>query len=185
MDYYLSNMKIMKIRDNLYKLNLLDYGTYKKIIFTLNNTITPFGIETFAKKDIINIEFTNYKNDNNMYNIYTEIDQFEKFISNVSHKKFKYGMPVIFANQIKDKKFVSCLKTSPNTNFDPLLRVHIKKQGSNIKSIFYKNIDNVKTFVNPFSIQNLKCRFSICAENIWFTEDSYGILFILNLCEVL
>ena len=183
MDHYLSNIKIIKIKENTYKLNLLDYGTYKNIIFNITNTVSPFGIETYAGKDIINIEFTNYNNCNDIYNILSEINQFENFIANIHKKKLKFNLPPMLINQLKDKKFVSCIKT-PN-NFDPLLRTHIRKQGSIIKTVFYENENNNKNYVNPFSIQKKKCRFSVCAEHMWVTDDSYGIIFYLNLCELL
>ena len=187
MEHYLSNLKIVQIKDNYYKLNLLDYGVYKKIVFGINNVISPFGIETYKGKDIINIEFTDYGNHNDIYNVYTEINQFEKFISNIGNKQLKYYLPPSLASQISTKKFISCIKTSKD--FAPLLRVHIKKHGSHIKTIFYKNniedANNDKQYVNPFSINKKMCRFSVSAESIWTTSDSYGILFILNLCEVL
>lgn len=183
MDYYLSNIKIIRIKENLYKLNLLDYGTYKKIIFNINNTITPFGIETFMGKDMMNVEFTNYNGNNDIYNIFTEINQFEKFIADIGNKQLKFNLPPGLVNQIKNKKFVSCLKISKD--FDPLLRTHIRKQGSTIKTVFYKDENGNKNYVNPFSLCKKKCRFSVCAENIWTTDDSYGIIFYLNLCELL
>ena len=60
MDYYLSNIRFFKLKENLYKISLHDYGTYKKVLFTINDATAPFGIETYCGKDIINIEFTNY-----------------------------------------------------------------------------------------------------------------------------
>jgi hypothetical protein len=184
MEYYMYNIKVKKLRENLYNINLFDYGKYKKIIFTMDNVISPFGIEKFENKDIINIEFSNHENSNNINNILKEITQFEKFITNITYKKLKYNLPYQFIEQIKDKKFVSCIKTPPN--FEPHLRVHIRKNGSHIKTVFFKKNNNNETlYVNPFTIKNIKCKFIVSVENIWITQDCYGIIYMLNLCEVL
>ena len=43
------------------------YNGPKKIAFRASNILTPFGIENYKNKLCVNIEFTDYKN-NNMYN---------------------------------------------------------------------------------------------------------------------
>lgn len=177
MEYYMAQVIITKTK-NGFKLCTRNYGKYAKITFNINNASIPFGIENYNNKDMINIELDITKN-NDLYNAYSQISQFEAFIKDIIHKQTFYKLPAEFTKTIVDKQFISCVKTRNNNTFH--IRTHLKKQGSVIKSLFLnKNND----YVNPFDISNLTASFIISADSIWINNESYGIVFLLDKCLV-
>ena len=112
----MENLIIDKERKGSYLLYSREGNEWNEIIFTIPNVRTPFGIETYNNKRVINIEFTNKDKNNDVHNFYSELMGYEE----------------LFRNQIQiddletyDKEFVSSIRQ--NGKFLPLIRVNITK----------------------------------------------------------
>lgn len=175
-------------KNKSYKPQLISFGKKINICFNINNVKSPFGMELYNGKYILNIEFTNYDNNNEIYNIYNEIKSFDDILLNLCSenmiKKFKFEIPNDMLEKIKGKTYISCIKQNEKSKF-PMLRTHIKKLGNNIKTIIYKKQNNINISTDSSEIKNNICRFVIEIDSLWTNETSYGFLFMLNLCQIL
>lgn len=178
MDYNLENIRFTHNKKKSYKISYCNYKKYSPIFLTIPNTGAPFGIENYSFKDIVNIEL-NHTINNDLHNVHSALLCFDTFFSNLCENKY---ISQEMRADLQGKKYISCLKQK-SPEFSPLLRTHLKKNGNNIQTIFYKNVNNARQLIPPYSIKNKLCRFVVVLDSLWFTDDSFGLFILLNLCE--
>ena len=146
MDLLVDEINFNKINDNFYQI----YDNKNNMItYNLDNTKTPFGLENFNKKYIINFEI----NDDNLADIL--------LIENKLIKKFDY-----------ENKYIHKSVVNKNKNYKQLLKCRIKM---NKNTIITKLINNNK----EISIFNLKKQenYNILIEfsGIWIYKNNIGL----------
>ena len=173
-EYDLYNIVFKKMRTN-YKIFCLNKShKYDNLILSTPYMNMPFGREVYYHKDIMNIEFTNYKQDNEMFNMFTTIQHIDSFFRKLSDskyliKKMKYGN---INKEIYGKQYDPCIKYRPH-KFSPLLRTHIKKN-----TIFTDDTDK-----QPIEYNNLKSKygkFSLHIATLWVSKYKYGLIIYIT-----
>ncbi len=148
----------------------------------------PFGIEKYFFKDIVNLEFLNFENNNYCKNFYSIICQIDSFMSKLSwNNSFQKELNLDdnLLNELKNKNYVSCLKTRPN-NYDPLLRTHLSKKGSQIVTQFFtEDINKRKSFINNNELEKKIGYFVIELGSLWINNDNYGLTWILKAGKII
>ena len=147
----MEDIVIDKEKKGSYLLFLKKENELDEIKFNLPILRTPFGIENFNNKRVINIEFTNMENDNDVHNLYSQISGLEEqFQEQIQVDDFEtYG-----------KEFVSCIRKKGK--FDPLLRVNVTKD----TNIPFNGCPS-KSYIN--GLLRLK--------KIWTWNDKWGLWF--------
>ena len=147
--------KIILIEDK--KNYRIRYSAVDKLIINISNAYSPFGIEKYNKKDILNIELTNNSNINN--NIISLIKEIDNYFLNLGEIK---------------SEFKNFIYTSPIKNISDE-KINIRCHLSNKLKI--KTKDN-----NPESFILKKKNFKIELEfsSIWLFNESYGIVLTIN-----
>ncbi len=130
-----------------------------KIMININSIYSPFGIENYNKKDILNLEIKNNTNDN--FNILSQLIALDNYFENMKNTKFK--------NMI----YISPLKNNNNTY---LIRTHL----SNKLKILTKNNDL------DFTLKNKNFKVELEIAKLWtFEKDkTYGITLLVNLIDL-
>lgn len=182
--YDLNKLRFIQQQNkNTFKIMYLNAeDQYKKIIYKTPIVNIPFGVEKYNFKDIINVEFTNLKGSNEVYNFYTQIKQIDEFLTNLNKEDNKDTHSVDFinnlnyelVNNIKGKTYISCIRE--NKKYDPMLRTHVRKTKKMIKSKVYKN----KKEFPILSMKRDKGFFTIELGSLWISDDSYGIIIYFN-----
>nr|QBK89355.1 MAG: hypothetical protein LCMiAC02_04500 [Mimivirus LCMiAC02] len=178
-EYNLYNIIFIKNRSNykiFYRGNKVDsmkskYSSqkYDNLVLSTPHMNMPFGREIYYHKDIMNIEFTNYKKNNTMYNMFTTIQHIDNFFRRLAYdkyliKKMRYSNTI----NLSGKTYDSCIKYRPH-KFAPLLRTHIKKN-----TIF---IDDVNKQLVEYDNLKSKCgKFSLHIGTLWVSKYKYGII---------
>jgi hypothetical protein len=127
----------------------------------------PFGVEKYNYKDILNLEFGIKNGDNNIHNFYVNMANIDDFFKKLSCDKQhieKVKIPFNILHKIMGKTYVPSVRK--RYNFDPLLRVYVKK--------------NLK-FINKDGsiISNIKSKtgtFTIVLDSLWISKYKYGII---------
>jgi len=159
-DYDFDRLQLLKNRGSSYSVYETKNGERRKIIFTLENVVIPFGVEKYNYKEIINLEIKNSKKDNIQLNNISAIRNLEKYFKD----RPEFG----------SKFFKSTIRN--NYGYDPLIRTHLKKSGK-----------NTTTNVKNGSLHNLKntvADITIELSSIWTTTDSYGITLVASDIDV-
>jgi len=136
---------------------------------------SPFGVETYNGKHILNFEVDTEKT-NELYNFYALIYKFENILQNLENNEIddlniKKNHQQIF-NLIKGKQFISCIKQGLKGY---LIRSYVN-QGIEIKS----NNDDYYT-INQMKGKMVKLTIDI--GNLWIMPDTYG--YILNITNII
>ena len=159
-----------------YQIFFKNYG--KATRFRLKTPLMkiPFGIEKYNFKEIVNLEFINTKN-NDVQNFLSSIKEIDSFFFKLKYQNFYNDLDCkINENNFLDKYYISCLRFKDN--FNPLLRVHLKKNKNAIKSIFYKKDSSEE--INPYNIKGSIGTFTIEIGNIWFSNTDFGLIWYIN-----
>lgn len=175
-NYDLFNIFLVESRYNNDVFINSDNGP-KKIILTTSKLKIPFGIEKYNNKFIINFEFFKYNNDENVNAFFKKIQKIDNFFCRLSLDDQiikKVLIPDKIKKELKARIYIPCIKMRP-TNFDPLVRLHLKYKNNNM-------ISNFNTDAN--TIKNKFCVCEIEIGSLWMTAKNYGILLYLNKCDV-
>jgi len=142
-------------------INIL--SSNKKLTFSLNNIIIPFGVEIYNTKEIVNLEIQPKNNES--YNYISIIESIENKIKN-SH-----------LDMIKTKNLIPSIKES---KYGKILRTHlITKPDIYIKSKLDTKINLMKS-----NLKNSETNVIITLKGIWLNNDSYGLYWSLSECEI-
>jgi hypothetical protein len=166
-----------------YKLFIKNKNLLSNIKIKLQWVKSPFGVEKYLFKEIINLEFTNYKNKNYSYNNYSKINQIEEAFNklntdSVHTNNFKhlYGS---FLNDLKGLDFLPSIKMRPD-KFDPLFRVHLKKTKNLITTkIFKKNKDKYE-HGSIHDIKDKMLEVELELSTIWIKNNDYGLIWLID-----
>ena len=177
-NYNFSYLRYVRDKKN-YKVFTKDFNTnkYSRMRFVTPNMFIPFGLESYQKKAIVNIEFP--KNDNFSNNFLGDIQQIDKFFLGLKSESFRefyrLQIPKDLIDNIEKKLYVSCLRQKDG--FQPMLRTHAKTKGVSIQSVFYDSSQNV---VPIGEIKKRYAKLTLEIGPIWYTNTSYGIVLYLN-----
>lgn len=138
------------------------YDSYnKKLSFTTPIVNIPFGLEKYQKKYYINMEFTNVKTNNYIYNFMATIQTIDNYFRNLQS---------INNIDLTKLKYYSCFKERPE-QYDPMLRTMVKCNVE-IESDYPNTIFDIEkgTFIN--------CIIEI--DNLWIYDDTYGLQWVIK-----
>merc|ERR1711916_133333 len=80
MSNLIDNLVIDKEKKGSYLVGLQEGNKIIDIVFTSPVVRTPFGIENFKNKQVINVEFTGKDHDNEVHNFYSYLKSTEEAI---------------------------------------------------------------------------------------------------------
>lgn len=152
-----------------------------KIVFTTPIMNIPFGVEYLARKDILNLQFT--EQDNAFFKSMKKLDYFmtnftwdNELIKNLKNDNTKDTSKIL-----KGKNYVTCLRQK-KSDFYPIIRLHLKSKN---ETEFYKLVDGKKVLVNQDDIKGAKCKATFEIGMLWEKDKYFGFTFYLSSCEIL
>lgn len=135
----------------------------KKIKFTLNNIVIPFGVEIYNQKEIVNLEIQPKNNES--YNYISIIESIENKVKNSK------------LDMIKNKTLIPSIKDS---KYGKILRTHLISD----PSIYIKSKSDSKINLMKTNLKNSESNVTISLKGIWIKNESYGLLWSLSECEI-
>jgi hypothetical protein len=135
----------------------------KKIKFTLNNIVIPFGVEIYNSKEIVNIEIQPKNNES--YNYISIIESIENKIKTSE------------LDIIRNKVLFPSIKES---KYGKILRTHLIAD----PDIYIKSKLDTKINLMKINLKNSESNVTISLKGIWIKDDSYGLLWSLSECEI-
>ena len=163
-------------KGNKYIVYIKNNNQYKPLTIKLENVKLLFGIETYAKKYILNLCMNN---DNEGKNNYATIAQIDSFIKNLIDPEFNKdckNLCASFKKDITSRHYKSCLREKHGS--DPLLRTHIKMKQNTVQTLFTKD----EKHHNPRKLRYKKCDVVLEFKDIWKTQYNYGFtIFVKSL----
>jgi len=140
------------------------------ISFKLYHMNSPFGIEKYAYKELVNFEITGKDKYNSAYNNYAKIKQLDEYFktANAYTKHFN----------IDDKQYKSCLREKEE--YDPMVRIHLKKRNRDIQTVFLKK----GLTIHPNDIKGKVCNINVELGDVWYTQYHYGIILYVTEIEI-
>ncbi len=136
----------------------------KKIKFSLNNVVIPFGVEIYNSKEIVNIEIQPKNNES--YNYISIIESIENKIENSK------------LDILKNKNLIPSIKDS---KYGKILRTHLV----NDPEIFIKSKTDSKINLMKTNLKNSESNVNISLKGIWIKDESYGLYWSLSCCEII
>tara|TARA_Y100000817_G_C16680166_1_gene465539 strand:+ start:97 stop:687 length:591 start_codon:yes stop_codon:yes gene_type:complete len=146
-----------------YNSKLLSYiniynGNRSKIHVTTPEMVCPFGLET-KNGNVIKLQFTNYKSDQNMKSFYD-------FITRLEYIQMKY----IGLTEETIDDYISQIKYDKNNKYDPLLVVKVPFTYNKFNVDIYHDKYNLNiTNINKFS----KVVCDLYIDKIWKYNEKY------------
>ena len=135
----------------------LHYGKLSSLYITTPKMFCPFGLN--LKTNIMNLQFTNYKTDENMNNFFEFIKMIE--FNNMHHLGLNEDNCDIYSSQIQYDK---------NNKYDPTLIVKLPFNYNKYDVDIYN--DNYKITIQSIQkFSNMKC--DIYIDKIWKYNDRY------------
>ena len=137
------------------------YNCVDNLAFKIKEVYSPFGIEKYNNKDILNLELVNDSNiNNNLISLIKEIDNYfsELHITNTNFTDLNYMSPI---------KNISENKIQIRTHVSNKLKIKTKKD-------------------SPYNIVIKNNRFQIELEfsSIWVYNMNYGIVLTVNVIDM-
>ena len=118
--YDLLNIALLPNRKN-YKVNYVGKSGHKNIVIETLAMKIPYGVEKYNYNQILNIEFSDIKKNDMMYNKYIIFSTVDSFFSKLTYnKKLQRKFGVCLYN----KSYIPSIRTS---RLSSLLRTYIKK----------------------------------------------------------
>lgn len=175
----LEKLKFKKLKEKTNVVNYLitDFDNKKPSII-LENVDIPFGVETYEKKHIVNIEI-NPKRDNKQYNYFAVISHFEKEL--INHENIKYDK---LSKRIEGKGYYPNMRESKGGY---IIRTHIL----NTPEVFTmvsgkdKTIKNIKDNRSMLDITKIRANVELELGTFWVNDNNYGYLWFIKRIEIL
>ena len=177
--YNMYNMVLKRQRKN-YQILVKHKNNIEKIRFGLSWLRSPFGVEEYAHKEIVNLEFPNHLKNNLSHNNFTIIRQIDDAFKDISKEKFPH-LPHNFIQDIEGLSYSPLIKPRPG-NYDPLVRIHLRKTKNTITTRCYKK-DSTNGKLEDVSIYEIKghmVEIEFELGSLWVSDDSYGVILIAN-----
>jgi hypothetical protein len=192
----LSNMMLVKLKKNHSVFIKNNFGKKIRFIVKATGFRCPFGVEKYNYKYIINLQFSNMKNNitQNNFTIFTQIDNFLKGLSNEKNKPKCNYISEQFCKELEKLQFNPSIKMfdaldnldeNGNSKYDPLLRVHLKKSGKNITTKTFKRYNHKLEIVPLEMIKGKNLEVHLEMSTMWLTNINYGIIYIANKIVIL
>jgi hypothetical protein len=151
----------------LNKINLIDdkksfrirYSGVNKILLNIKDVYSPFGIENYNKKDILNLELTSETNEK--YNNIVLIKELDNYFKNLNETK----------KELSELNYISPIKIISDNKIQ--IRTHLAKK-LDIKTNNQKNIE----------IKNKKFNIELEFSSIWMYNQNYGIVLTINMIDL-
>jgi hypothetical protein len=185
-DYNLLNLVFVESKS---KMNAASFGILiknkdenEKIKFKCDlPMLSPFGVEKYNYKYILNLEFTNKSNNNNMYNFFTSLWSLDKFFNDFKKNInfLHFNVPNKIKELIKDKQYSSFIVIRKD-KFDPLLRLHLKFKNNKIETDFYEIKNNNQMLISCNEIKNKFCQCHFEVGPLWFNKQNFGVILYVN-----
>ena len=188
--YPIGRYDMYRLRFVSQKKNYTVYHSNKykneQIVFKTPIMKLPFGVEKYGNKDVLNAEFTNRQSNNIMFNFWTEMSQFEKFIENLSCDEEtvinylnanRFGGELV--KQINGKPFTNCVRTRPEP-YNPHFRLHVRHN----VDMFRKTGDGSKQIMSSTDIKGKAAILTVQLGSLWVTASSYGLVWYVNSVQV-
>jgi hypothetical protein len=152
---------------DLNKINLIDdkksfrirYSGVNKILLNIKDVYSPFGIENYNKKDILNLELTSETNEK--YNNIVLIKELDNYFKNLHVSK----------KELNGLSYTSPIKIISDNKIQ--VRTHLAKK-IDIKTNKNKNIE----------IKNKKFNIELEFSSIWMYNQNYGIVLTVNIIDL-
>lgn len=175
----ISELKFKKLKEKTTVKNFLitDFEN-KKYSIILEDVAIPFGVETYEKKNILNIEIDGKKN-NKHYNYFAIISGFESEF--IDQKNIKYEK---LSREIEGKGYYPNIKESKGGH---MIRCHIL----NTPEVFQmvsgrdKTIKNIKDRRSMLDITKIKANVELELGTVWVNDNNYGFLWYVKTIEIL
>jgi hypothetical protein len=159
----MSNFFFKEIKKNSYiLLNINNDSSMSKINMFGNNLYSPFGIESYKNKYILNLEITKKKD----IDFWEDINKLDNFLRNING--FKINNNII---NLKDLEYYPIIKKRKSKK--PIIRTHIKITKNKINTKIKDTKNNLLTI---FEFPK-KSRIDINIEigDLWIYKNTYGI----------
>lgn len=151
----------------LNKINLIDdkksfrirYCGVNKILLNIKDIYSPFGIENYNKKNILNLELTTETNEK--YNSFVLIKELDNYFKNLHESK----------KELNNLNYTSPIKILSENKIQ--IRTHLAKK-LEIKTNNQKNIE----------IKNKKFNVELEFSSIWIYNDNYGVILTVNIIDL-
>jgi hypothetical protein len=145
--------KIFLVNDkNTYRIR---YGGVNKIILKVPEVYSPFGIEKYNNKEILNLEFD--YNNNDKYNILAQIKSIDNYFLQFKER-----------DEFKDLNYMSPIKELSGNKIS--LRCHVSNK------LNFKTKNSLEVPVIKKNKFNIELEFT----SIWKYNENYGLLITIN-----
>jgi hypothetical protein len=175
----LQNLKFKKIKEKTDVTNFLitDFENKKKSII-LENVIIPFGVETYEKKNILNIEIEPKKN-NSHYNYYAVISNFESELTKPENIKYEK-----LSREVTNKGYYPNIRESKGGY---IIRSHVftTPEVFTMVSGRDKTIKNLKDKRTMLDIVRTRANIELELGTVWVNDNNYGFLWYVKRIEIL
>lgn len=175
----LSKLKFKKLKEKSLVTNyLITTFENKKQTVVLENVTIPFGVETYEKKHILNIEI-HPKQNNQHYNYYAVISGFETEL--INSKNIKYDK---LSRDIEGKGYYPNIRESKGGY---IIRCHI----FNTPEVFTmlngkdKTIRNIKDKRSMLDVEKIKANIELELGTFWTNDNNYGFLWYVKTIEII
>ena len=159
----MSNLYFKEIKKNSYLLlNINDDDSMSKINIFGNNLYSPFGIEDYKNKYILNLEITKKKD----IEFWEDIEKLDNFLRNING--FKIDDKII---NLKNLEYYPILKKRKSKK--PIIRTHIKITRNKINTAI-KDTKNNELTIFEFP-KKTKIDVNLEIGDLWIYKNSYGI----------
>jgi len=160
------DLSFTKNKTNTYNIFLIKNNRPTKIKINTPTMFSPFGIESYNNKLIMNLEFYNIDSNNQMYNFFSYIKTLDNILTTNPPQ------------ELTNKTYISCIKERNN---NPLLRIHLRVIKTNIITAI-TDYDN--KYVTTDSVKNKKIQGELEIGTLWYTDETYGIIIYANSCKL-
>ena len=137
----------------------------------------PFGVEMYADKEIVNLEFTGIHESNEMYNFHVKIQEIDRFFSRISYDpkiKDEYKIQSEVLELLTWKEYINSIKI--RKDFEPLLRTHLKKRKKIINSKIYKDNKLVETS----ALEEASGILTLILDSVWIKNGKCGLVWLIS-----
>ena len=161
-----------KVTDTCYNITESKDSKLCKILFKTPIMTTPFGIEEYKGKQVINLEFTNKDTNKQIRDFFKDINRYDDFFNKVDN---------INDLDLSNKQYCNFIKI--RDKYDPLVRMSLKRSKYRTTTDCYnKNITtNEQERITTKDInKNDKIQVIFCIDNLWIFGDKYGVSLVIS-----
>lgn len=175
----LNKLKFKKLKEKTVVTNyLITNFENKKYTIVLEDVDIPFGVETYEKKHILNIEI-NQKKNNKHYNYFAAISGFESTLTDSKNVKYEK-----LARDIEGKGYYPNIRESKGGH---IIRCHIFTTPSVFQMVSGKDkyIKNIKDKRSMLDVEKVKANVELELGTFWVNDNNYGYLWYVKTIEIL